>query len=389
MSSQNPTPKPFWTATRLSLFYVAFFAVVGIHLPFWPVWLKFKGLGATEIAIVLALGTAGRIVASPLLANVADRYGERRRPMILLAFAAFLAFCLYALTDGFWAIFAVTTLFIVAWAPIMPLGETLIATTAREQGLEYGRIRLWGSLSFIAAAVLAGRELAGRPEHLVFWLLAATTALTALSCLLLPDCRVSQTDGGRPRFRQFLMDPRFVLFLLSAALVQSSHGVYYVFGTLHWKTAGYSEGIIGLLWAEGVLAEVILFAFGAFVSRHLGPARLILLGGLAGILRWTALGLSDALPVLLAVQALHAFTFGAVHLAAINFVMQTVPPAHAATAMSLYSSTTMGLAMGISMLISGPLYDAAGGQSYLAMSGLAAIGAVLAVRLARYDKADE
>ena len=391
MKNDTPPPSParFWTASRLAFFYAAFFSMAGIQMPFWPVWLESRGFGATEIGILLAVGTGGRIVASPLVANLTDRLGERRRPLIVLSLGGLAAFCLFALTGGFWSVFAVTVVFIFLWAPVMPVGETLVLQTTRSHDLQYGRVRLWGSIGFIIAAVLAGRFLVGQSADLVFWLLAATLGLTALSCVALPDARFTPETKSRPQFRQSLRDKNFVLFLVSAALIQSSHGVLYTFGTLHWQAAGYSEDIIGWFWAEGVIAEVILFALGAAVAKRLDPPLLIIIGGAAGIVRWTLTGLTDAFPVLLFVQALHACTFGAVHLGAMNFIMLNVPTRVSATAMSLYSSFALGLAMGLAMLIAGPLYGHFGSHAFLVMAGFAGVGTLAAYALLRESRKPE
>ena len=211
--------------------------------------------------------------------------------------------------------------------------------------------------------------------------------MTLAACAGLPDTRTAPAETARLPIGLVLRDRTFVLFLATVALIQGSHAVYYAFGTLHWRAVGYSDAVIGWLWAEGVIAEIILFAFGGALVRRLGPARLILLAGIAGIVRWCATGLSDALPVLVMVQALHAFTFGAAHLGAIYFIARTVPPALSATAQSLYSAAVMGLGLGLAILASGSLYATFGGGAYFAMAALAALGSVLAVVLARRLKA--
>ncbi len=375
------------SSLRLALFYAAFFAVVGVHLPFWPVWLASRGIGATEIGIILAATVSAKVVSAPMMAHVADRWGERRRLMIAFAAGALAGFALFAVAGGFWSILAVSILFSVFWSAIMPLGESLTMLTARARGLDYGRVRLWGSLSFIGAAVAAGRILAGQPEDIVFWLLIGGIGLTLAACTGLPDTRTAPAEAARLPIGLVLRNRTFLLFLASVALIQGSHSVYYAFGTLHWRAVGYSDDLIGWLWAEGVIAEIVLFAFGGALVRRLGPANLIILGGLAGIVRWCATGLSDALPVLVAVQALHAFTFGATHLGAIHFVARTVPPALSATAQGLYSAAVMGLGLGLAILASGSLYAAFGGRAYFAMAVLGALGSVLAVVLARRWKA--
>ena len=126
---------------RLALFYAALFSLVGVHLPFWPVWLKAHGLGPTEIGVVLAVGVGVKVIANPLVAAFADRLGQRRPIMIALSLLALAAFSLFAWTGGFWGILGVTVLFFAAWSPIMPLGESLTMLAGGGRELDYGRIR--------------------------------------------------------------------------------------------------------------------------------------------------------------------------------------------------------------------------------------------------------
>jgi PPP family 3-phenylpropionic acid transporter len=370
------------TAFRLSCLYAALFTVVGVNLPFWPVWLAAKGLDATAIGVVVAVAIGIKVVGNPVVAHLADARGERKRIMVGLGLLALAAFALFALTDGFWAILAVTVVFSAAFAALHPLGESLTMLAVQAERLDYGRIRLWGSLSFIAAALVAGWALAGRPAAIVLVLVLGALALSLAATLALPDLRAPKA-GARFALLDVLKDRAFVLFMAAATLVQASHGVYYAFGTLHWRSVGYSEAAIGALWAEGVIAEIVLFAWGRQVIAALGPIGLIVLGGAAGALRWTATGLSDALPVLVAAQALHAFTFGAAHLGAIHFIAQWMPPALSASAQSVYSSLVMGLGLGLATLAAGPLYESYGAGAYLAPAALGLAGALLALPLLR------
>ena len=375
------------TAPRLALFYGAVFLQIGFLAPFWPVWLADRGLGPMEIGVVMASGIGLKIIFNPLFAHAADRRGLRRPIMIALATAAFGAFSLFALTDGFWPILLVTLLFFAVWSPIMPLGESLTmlsAGRADEGGeLDYGRVRVWGSLTFMAAAVGGGYLFTGRPTGLIYGAVLVSIGLVVGATFLLPRTTAPPLTGTRFATLDVIRDRRFLLFICAAALIQSSHGVYYWFGTLNWKAAGYSEDVIGWLWAEGVAAEIVLFAFGAKLIGRLGPAKLIALGGLAGALRWSVTGISDALPVLVAVQLLHAFTFGATHLGAIYFIARRVPQALSASAQGLYSAIVMGLALGLSALVSGKLFGLYGAGAYYAMAVLAAAGGVAALMLAK------
>lgn len=371
-------------AARLAAFYFAFLAVYGVQIPFWPVWLAAHGLGPTDIGVIVAVGVGARLIGNLVTAHVADRSGERRRLMLALAVAGLAAYGLFVLVDGFWGILAVSIVSSLLFPPIMALGESLTMTGVGRFGLDYGRIRLWGSLSFILAATVSGHVLVETPPSAILWMVLATVAATALACAALPDLRTDAAPvaSGLPLAR-VLEDRGLILMLAAAGLIQGSHAVYYAFGTLHWQAAGMSDDVIGLLWAEGVVCEIGLFAAGGAVLRRIRPPWLIALAGGLAALRWVVLGSTTALPAVVAVQALHAFSYGAAHLGAIHVIAKAVAPALSATAQSLYAALVMGLALGSMLLASGPLYQAFGGGAYFAMALSAAVGCALAVVLAR------
>jgi len=371
------------SSLRLAVYYSAAFAVIGVHLPFWPVWLSARGLDAEEIGIIIAVGIGVKVFANPLIAHVADRLGERRRLMVVLAVLSLAGYALFSLAYDFWSILGVTVLFFIVWAPIMPLGESLTMLTGRAEKIDYGRIRLWGSLTFIISSVGVGYLLVGHDQNLILWLILAGIAMTAVSAWFVPDTRAPATPGERPAILEVFSDRRFLLFVIAATLIQASHGVYYTFGTIHWQQAGYSEDVIGWLWAEGVAAEIVLFAFGNRIVSRIGPARLMTLAGLLGTLRWIGTGLTDSLGALIIFQALHAFTFAATHLGAIHFMASRIDPRHSATAQSVYSAVVMGLGLGLAAFAAGHLYAAFAGRAYLAMAVMTCIGSAVAFSLRR------
>ncbi len=180
-----------------------------------------------------------------------------------------------------------------------------------------------------------------------------------------------------------MADPRFWLLVVSASALQASHQLYYGFGSLYWRELGISDTIIGVLWAEGVVAEIVLFWYGAPIVARLGPLGLLALGGIGGVVRWSLMGLMPGLAAAVLLQPLHALTFGASHLGAMYMLARSVPPGAAASAQSLYAALSAGLGSGLVMLAAGALYAAYGGQAYLFMALLSAAGLVGVWRLRR------
>ncbi len=355
-------------AFRLALYYALLFAAVGIQLPFWPVWLASRGLSPAEIGLATAAGYLARLGVTPVVGLVVDRRGDRRRPMIALLAAAAAGWCLFAAVHGLGPIIAVSLLAAGLWSAAMPVGDSLAMMAAAEWRLDYGRVRLWGSAAFIAAATVIGQALVRLPPGALVWLIAGTLAAAAWSCRGLPDLRAPAGRDAPASLGPLLASRAFRLFILCLACNQASHTVYYAFATLHWRAAGLGDGTIGLLWSEGVVAEIILFAVSGPLVRRLGPAGLLLAAGLGGVIRWSVLGATTWLPALVLAQLLHAATFGCAHLGAMQFLTRAVPPGLAVRAQSLYAALALGAVPGLTSPLAGRLYQAMGGTAFFAMA---------------------
>jgi MFS transporter, PPP family, 3-phenylpropionic acid transporter len=375
------------TGVRLGAFYAAAFLVVGIQAPFWPVWLAGRGLDAQQIAAVFAAGIWAKVAVGPLIGALADRLGRSRGVMITLASLACVAYASLWPQWAFWGLLWLNLVAGVAQSALMPLGDSITLAAVRGSGLNYGRIRVWGSLTFILAAIgsgmlLGGNAAAGSGNTILVLVLAASACL-AVACFWMP---ASIVPAGRARWAalsRFAANRRFWVFVASGAALQSSHQLYYGFGTLYWQELGFSDALIGALWAEGVIAEILLFWYGAPIVARLGPLGLMALGGIAGVVRWSLMGLVPGLAAAALLQLLHGLTFGASHLGAMHFMARNVPPGAAASAQSLYAAVSGGFGSGLVMLAAGALYARYGGSAYLFMAALSAAGLLGIAALAR------
>ncbi|MFN4087759.1 MAG: MFS transporter [Alphaproteobacteria bacterium] len=369
-------------AVRISLYYAMLFGMVGIVQPYFPVWLQSRGLDATEIGLVMAAIMWVRVVSNPVAAGFADRLGQRKRVVTVLALGGALTGLFFPFAFGFWAVLAVAVLHTAIQAPVMPLGDNLILLTARERGLDYGRMRLWGSVAFIVTSVAIGAMLAGAGEGLIIWTIVACLFGVFVATALLPNRPTPPARRGSRPVAALLRTTPFLFFVLCGGLNMASHAVLNAFATIHWRAAGISEGVIGLLWAIGVIAEIVVFAYGRHLLGRLGIAGMMALGAGAGVVRWTGLAFTSDPLALLFFQSLHAFTFGAMHLGAMAFIQQAVPVRLSATAQALYASISMGVAVGLTTMASGLLYETLAAGAFLVMTllSLASLGANLALR---------
>lgn len=357
--------------------FIALFAAGGIILPFWPYWLDGRGLSASEIAAILAVSTAARIVFAPGLSALADASGRRRLVLFLIAVCFMAGLFPFFGLSGFWQILALWTMVGTLFTTMIPMSDSLSVMATKTLGLDYGRARLWGSLSFIAVSTTAGWMLTDSNPDAVLWMLILAAAVICGTVLLLPDMKTQRRGRASAAFGEALKQPGFAGFLTVVSLLLASHAVLYGFATVHWTTAGHSETVVGILWAEGVILEVAVFAFGSRLLRIMNVNGLLLAAALSGVVRWTVLGNTTQLEWLFVAQALHAGTFAAAHLAAVTYIGRHMPDHLGSTAQGMFDASAMGLVFAIAMWGGGTLYHAVGGHAFWAMAAMSAVGCLV------------
>jgi len=381
------TPRTF--GIRLSLFNGFLYIGSGMQLPFLPLWLKDRGLAPAEIAIVVAAMTAIRILSVPASALIADRYGNRRRIVIGSAAASFCFYLGMGFAPGFFSILGLALVAGAMFSPIGPLTEVLAIEGSSHHGIDYGRIRLWASISFLSGSLAAGALLEIVPVFLVIFVIALCQGGLAIAATALPPDPPHVAPAEGP-FRvgaifRFLAGGGFVVFLAATSIAQASHGFLYAFGSVHWDHLGYGKLTIGCLWAAAVVTEISMFAYSNYFLGLLGPVRLIVAGIACGLVRWLVTGFDPPLWLLYPAMMLHVGSFALTHLGTMHYIRQAVPAGMRNTAQGLYAALAGGILMSLSMWSAGPLYAAFGGLSYFAMAAMSAVALALALVLFRLN----
>ena len=369
----------------------ALFFDLGITLPFFPIWLQSHALGPAEIGIILAAPLVARLIANPIVAEFADRRDAVDTTLATSAALVLLATLGLTTVGSFWSILVIVFLLGLAQGPLIALTDAYTWTRLQasiEAGRRehvYGLIRLWGSIGFVVASIGAGRALDWLPPAMIVWCLAAAAAvLTVTAASVARSARHERPPRRSDPDEPFQLRP-LALIIVGAALVQSSHATYYAFSSLHWLAEGRSGAQIGLLWSIGVVSEIAFFAVGGrLIWRLGGPLAVLLLAAAASVLRWGIMALDPALAVLVVMQALHAVTFGATHLASVAAISRMAPVRLQARAQGWLAALWAGF-MALLTTLSGMLYPSFGARSYLPMA-VVAVGGFILFGLARWSR---
>jgi PPP family 3-phenylpropionic acid transporter len=360
-------------APRLAALYAGLFVLIGVQSPFFPLWLKAKGLDAQAIGLVLAAPIVLRLMAMPAAARLAERAGALRGVIVAALTAATFMYVLLGFADGFLAIAVLFALASAALSPAMPLAETYALRGLAQHGRVYGPVRLWGSVAFVGGTLLAGYALDVLPARDLIWLIVAAVALSALAAAALHPVAFAPSVPTPGESWRLLRDPLFLAVVVGAGLIQGSHAVYYGFSALAWSHAGFDGKLIALLWALGVVGEIVLFALQGRLPAFVTPALLVVIGGAGATLRWTAMALGPPAALLPLLQLLHALSFGATHLGTLAYVARAAPEGRGATAQA-FCAIMLAAAMAAMTALSGVLFAAYGERAYAAMALAAAAG---------------
>lgn len=368
-------------------YYGGQFILLGLQLPFFAGWLALKGFAAPEIGWITGVALIARLAFGPLVAFWADHQSDERRALRVVTFFFALGAIGLMIAPGKILIGACAALVIWTFGVLVPLTDTAVLRADRNGWLHYGQTRAAGSVFFLATTVLGGALLNQLGVAALAPAMAAAAAFAFVMSLVLPS-GAGGRGGAKPvswrEAPKLVTSPPFVIVLVSAGLIQGAHAVYYAFSYLRWEQLGYSALTIGLLWATGVIAEIVLLTRARGVARRFSPALLLAIGAGVAALRWTITAYEPPLAVLFIVQMLHAFTFAGAYLGTVEFLDRAAPLRLVNTGMTLMSTTGVGAVTGLATVIAGYVWNGSGPTAaYLMMAAMGAVAFCAALLLNR------
>ena len=357
----------------LSFYFISFLFIWGVFLPFWGVWLEAQGISSADIGLLFSIGLVLRFVSNLGLLPRVSTGAASLRLLRVLGFLTLLAFSLLFYLQGQVWLAIITLCVNFLMAPMMPLGDIIGTRLVKQISLDYGRVRLWGSLSFIAGSTCVGWLIVDYGHQAILWVIVCAALVMWLLSLLhlspqLDDGVSPHQDPGQSLF-SLCKRTNVILFLIITGAIQGSHGAYYAFSSIYWTREGISEVSIAWLWGIGVFAEVLLMRFNSKLFCRWSIKQMLLLGLGASIIRWLLLALTTDVYLLGIAQTFHAFTFAVTHLAAIRYI-GLQKNSEMVRYQSLYSGIALGLIMALFTYISGVLFESLQGNIFLIMSGL-------------------
>jgi PPP family 3-phenylpropionic acid transporter len=368
---------PYW---RLSAYYFAYFAFLGVFTPYFALYLHALEFSAWDIGLVMSQMQLMRIFAPYFWSWVADRCGQRLRIVRATGAVALALFAVFFVLRGFYPFLLAMAVFSVFWAASLPLVEALTFDHLRENAAHYSRVRLWGSVGFIVAVMAGGALLDHLPLVAILWASAALLVGNVVCSLYVPDAPTHQAGDAPAALGQLLRQARIRALLGASFAMAAANAALNIFYAIFLAKHGYSKSLVGGLFSLGVVSEIVAFFFMARIMRRYSLRAILMVSFACGVVRFVLIGWGvDHLAVLLLTQAMHGVTFGAFHAAAITAINRWFPGRARSRGQALYASLSVGLGGWLGGVIAGWVWDHLGDGPTFALGSLYSLIGLLLV----------
>ena len=360
--------------------YFTYFGAVGIYAPFWSPYLALRGFDAVDIGLLIALPSAARAIVPIVLGWLADATHRATAILRIAALLAGITFALFPFQSGLGAFAVLAVLFGAFWNAVIPLYDSHTLSHLGTQSSHYGRLRLWGSVGFIVVSTLAGGVLQHLGYSIVPWIAWALMVATFVITLMLNPVQGRPARSSLRGLGAAVRSRAVAIPLLVSTLVVMSCGAYYAFFTLWLEMHGYSRTAIGVLWAVGVMAEVVVFAIGSHLLARFSLQTLFVAAAFGSALRWTAVGLGAAHPIVIGLsQVLHCLSFAVLHFAMVLTAHREFPRELANSGQTLFNSVAYGVGGLLGGLLAGVIWAAISPQaSYVCAAFIVVLATICA-----------
>ena len=380
MSSKN------WLSTN----YFLQFAVNGIFLPFWILYLTgVKNLTVLEASSIFSMLYLARFLGGIFLNPYLLKRYNISLSLKISVIAGILLALSYGITKNKIILTLITFMFGLVYYTVAPFIESLASLFLKEEGIDYGKARTWGSVSFTLVGIAAGGIIGYVGSVALYYILIILLVLYVVF-MFLPQPKlvrtltVNKSDNNNTGklYSWVLKDKNAILLILVIFLYQLSHTAYNNYNALYLESMNISaKWMSGLILNISVIAEILFFIFSKKIIGKIKPTQLLVFCGIGAIIRWLMLAIFHNIYVFVVMQTFHAITFAVGHIAFILILNNRFNTEKIIDMQILYTAICYQLSMTIGLYIMGAIWDINSSLVFYVSAGIALVGTIFATRI--------
>lgn len=377
--------------TWLSTNYFLQFLVTGTFLPFWMVYLtSVKNLNVLEASSIFSMLYIARVISGIFLSPYLIKKYNIDITLKLSVGIGLIPAVSYGFTNEKIVLGLITFLFGMIYFMVSPLVEGLASLFLREENIDYGKARTYGSLGFTVIGIIIGGILGYVGNEALYYILIFLVALYLVFMFLPQPKLVKNLSFEEPNTKKekeslyswVLKDRNAILLIITVFLYQLSHTAYNNYNALYLESMNISaKWLSGVILNVSVIAEIIFFIFSKRLVKRIKPKNLMIFAGVCAIIRWGALAIFHNIYVFTIMQTFHAITFAVAHIAFILILNKDYNNKEIIDMQNLYTAICFQLSMAVGLYIMGALWDISTSYVFYASAIIAAIGTVVATRI--------
>ena len=357
--------------------YFIYFGVLGIFLPYFNLYCYHIGFSGLQIGVLSGLRSVALVLFPLIWGSLADRFGIRKPIYILCTFLSAFIWIFYLFFVDFWPMLIITAIYGMFYAPIISFLEAVTMDVLGAERKSYGRIRAWGSISFILMVLVLGKIIDLYAVDIILILISAGSLMLACISIRIPAVTPPKKES-RAQSAESLFTKRTVVFLFCAFLMLASHGAYYGFFSIHLENLGYSSTFIGMAWAVASTSEILVMIKSDKLFDRFSLENVLFFSFLIASVRWIILYFAGSAAVILLSQTLHAVTYGTFHMASILYMDRLAPEQAKTLGQAVNNALSYGLGLMAGFFVNGYLYELAGSFTlFLVSSAIALAGGII------------
>jgi PPP family 3-phenylpropionic acid transporter len=267
---------------------------------------------------------------------------------------------------------AITIFYGMFFSPIISFLEAFTMDILGKEKKSYGRIRVWGSISFIVSVLALGKIIDLYSVEIIVVLILAGSLILSVISTQIPGIQIAKKKR-LSRGAKSLMDRHVLVFLFCAFMMLVSHGAYYGFFSIHLENLGFGSTFIGLTWALASAAEILVMLRSDQIFNRFSIKAVLIFSFMVAALRWFILFFVQSATAILLSQVLHAITYGTFHIASILYIDRLAPDKAKTLGQAVNNATSYGLGLMVGFFLNGYLYEITGSFALFMISSLIAL----------------
>ena len=379
-----------------SLFFLLFFAGIGLIMPFLSLQFKAVGYNGVQISLLNMLSALAVILTAPQYGLIFDRSKDKRLILLISLTIATVTLFLIPYLRAFGAMLVIYTINRVIVSSSITASENLsYQVSADKNGEEkagFGSLRMWGSLGFALTALLGGMIFQKfgllRNSRIFLGLMAATFVVL----LLMPESIFRErrsTESGetalstRGVIKLIAKDQYLLLTVVALALTDPLFDGVRSFEPIFMEELGLPVSVIGLAATLSALLEMPMMLGADRLIERIGVQNLVIAILSFDLTRRLLVWIFPSGWVVFALNIMTAISFTLRLITTVHLINLRIPKQYTTTALTFVFNTLNGIMYILSNAISGVIYDAFGArQIYLVSATLCviALGCALAAR---------